>query len=45
MTLYDVKCLYFKTQVMLKVGVRARGHFMTLFEFRMYLIRVNPGQI
>ena len=30
---------------MLKLGRRARGHFMTLIEIRVHLIRVKPGHI
>ena len=30
---------------MLKLGRRARGHFVTLIEIRMHLIRVKPGHI
>ena len=28
---------------MLKLGRRARGHFVTLIEIRVHLIRVKPG--
>ena len=30
---------------MLKLGRRARGHFVTLIEIRVHLIRVKPGHI
>ena len=30
---------------MLKLGRRARGHFVTLIEIRVHLIRVQPGHI
>ena len=30
---------------MLKLGRRARGHFMTLIEIHVHLIRVKPGHI
>ena len=30
---------------MLKLARRARGHFVTLIEIRVHLIRVKPGQI
>ena len=30
---------------MFKLGRRARGHFVTLIEIRMHLIRVKPGHI
>ena len=30
---------------MLKLERRARGHFMTLIEIRVHLIRVKPGHI
>ena len=30
---------------MLKLRRRARGHFMTLIEIRVHLIRVKPGHI
>ena len=30
---------------MLKLGRRARGHFMTLIEIRLHLIRAKPGHI
>ena len=30
---------------MLKLARRARGHFVTLIEIRVHLIRVNPGHI
>ena len=30
---------------MLKLARRARGHFVTLIEIRMHLIRVKPGHI
>ena len=30
---------------MLKLGRRARGHFVTLNEIRVHLIRVKPGHI
>ena len=31
--------------MMLKLGRRARGHFVTLTEIRVHLIRVKPGHI
>ena len=30
---------------MLKLGRRARGHFVTLIDIRVHLIRVKPGHI
>ena len=30
---------------MLKLARRARGHFVTLIEIRVHLIRVKPGRI
>ena len=30
---------------MLKLARRARGHFVTLIEIRVHLIRVKPGHI
>ena len=30
---------------MLKLGRKARGHFVTLIEIRVHLIRVKPGHI
>ena len=30
---------------MLKLGRRARGHFVTLIEIHMHLIGVNPGHV
>ena len=44
MTLCDLSnyCLYTKTQVMLKLRERARGHFVMLIKFHVHLIRVNP---
>ena len=45
MTLCDINCLYSETQVMLKLARRARGHFMTLIEIRVHLIRCKPGHI
>ena len=30
---------------MLKLAGRARGHFVTLIEIRVHLIRVKPGHI
>ena len=30
---------------MLKLGRRARGHFVTLIEIRVHLIRVRPGHV
>ena len=30
---------------MLKLAKRARGHFVTLIEIHMHLIRVKPGHI
>ena len=30
---------------MLKSGRRAKGHFVTLIEIRVHLIRVKPGHI
>ena len=31
--------------MMLKLARRARGHFVTLIEIRVHLIRVKPGHI
>ena len=31
--------------MVLKLGRRARGHFVTLIEIRVHLIRVEPGHI
>ena len=28
---------------MLKLGIRARGHFVTLIKIHVHLIRINPG--
>ena len=42
-TFCDVNCLYSETQVMFKLARKARGHFVTLIEIGMHLIRVNPG--
>ena len=44
-TLCDINCLYSETQVMLKLARRAKGHFMTLIEIPMHLIRCKPGHI
>ena len=30
---------------MLKLGRKARGHFVTLIEIRVHLIKVKPGHI
>ena len=45
MTLCDINCLYSEKQVMLKLGRRARGHFVTLIEIRVHLILVNKNMI
>ena len=37
--------MYSETRVMLKLARRARGHFVTLIEIRVHLIRVKPGHI
>ena len=44
-TLCDTNCLYSEKRVMLKLGRRERGHFVTLIEIPVHLIRVKPGHI
>ena len=43
-TLCDVNCLYSETRVMLKLGRRSRGHFVTLIEIREHLITCISGR-
>ena len=43
--LFFVNCLYSETRVMLKLARRARGHFVTLIEILVHIIRVKPGHI
>ena len=44
-TFYDVNCLYSETLVMLKLRKKARGHFVSLMEMCMHLIRGNSRHI
>ena len=42
-TLYDLYCLYFLPEVMVKFRKKARGHFVTLIQIGMHLIECTSG--